>query len=65
MSKVRIGSKWIDPTLDNPILRTMPRNWRLHVDQPEPCIDWQHIGDSMPIWACVLVILLAACQVIR
>lgn len=63
--KIQIGSQYIDPTIDNPILRTMPRTWKLETEQPKPALDWQRIGDRMPVWVCVLVIVLAACQVIR
>lgn len=44
MPKIHIGAKWEDPTLDNPILRRMPRGQTLHVPPPEPAF---RIGDKV------------------
>jgi len=41
--KVWIGDKWEDPTILNPILRTLPRNWELWLEKPRapaPSPDW-------------------------
>lgn len=53
--KVRIGEKWQDPTLESPILRALPRDWTLSLDEA-PANPLSDLGDK-----CVgLVIWLAA-----
>lgn len=43
--KVEIGKEWIDPTLDSPILRQMPRHWKLHTEPDATAMHWWRNGD--------------------
>lgn len=56
----KIGSKWVDPTLECPYLRTLPRGWTLEETRRAIKTPWYQRTDR---WAALLValLLLMAC----
>jgi hypothetical protein len=56
-----ISSKWEDPTLANPIRRTMPWGQSLYVEKPKP----RMLGDVWVKWTCILIGVFAVVQTLR
>jgi len=53
----KVESKWIDPTITNPILRTMPRGETLHI--PVERKNWLPEPDALVLYVCIVAYVVA------